>query len=131
MPDYVQIGNEITSGMMWPNGGPLSGTGTTIWNQCGQLMKAAVAGIQDAATASGLTMPKIIVHIDRGGDWSTTEWFFDNLNSQGVPYDIIGESYYPFYQGNLPGLSNCLNNAAMRYKKPLVVAETAFFLSTM
>jgi arabinogalactan endo-1,4-beta-galactosidase len=90
------------------------------------LMKAAVAGIQDASTALDATMPKIMVHIDRGGDWSTTEWFFDNLNFQGVPYDIIGESYYPFYHGALSGLSNCLNNAAARYKKPMIVAETAF-----
>ena len=52
--------------------------------------------------ASGTTMPKIIVHIDRGGDWSTTQWFFDNLNAQSVPYDMIGESYYTFFQDHLP-----------------------------
>jgi hypothetical protein len=71
-------------------------------------------------------MPKIIVHIDRGADWSTTMWFFDNLNFQGVPYDIIGESYYPFFHGPPSSLSNCLYNAAVRYNKPIVVAETAF-----
>ncbi len=126
MPDYVQIGNEITSGMLWTNGGKLSGSFTPIWSQCGQLMKAGVQGIQDATTNLGIPMPKIIVHIDRGGDWTTTEWFFDNLNFQGVPYDIIGESYYPFFHGPLTGLSNCLHQAAARYNKPIIVAETAF-----
>ena len=71
-------------------------------------------------------MPKIIVHIDRGGDWANTQWFFDNLNSQGVPYDIIGESYYPFFHGPLSDVANCLTNAAKRYAKPIVIAETAF-----
>jgi hypothetical protein len=71
-------------------------------------------------------MPKIIVHIDRGGDWATTMWFFDNLNNQGVPYDIIGESYYPFYHGSPTNLNICLSNAAVRYGKPIIVAETAF-----
>jgi arabinogalactan endo-1,4-beta-galactosidase len=89
-------------------------------------MKAGVQGIQDATTNLGIPMPKIIVHIDRGGDWATTEWFFDNLNFQGVPYDIIGESYYPFYHGPLSFLDNCLTNAALKYNKPIIVAETAF-----
>ena len=126
MPDYVQVGNEITSGMLWPYGGPLSGNGGTNWSQLGQLMKAAIQGIQEASSAAGKPMPKIIVHIDRGGDWATTEWFFDNLETNGVPFDIIGESYYPFYQGSLAALSTCLTNAANTFGKPIIVAETAF-----
>jgi arabinogalactan endo-1,4-beta-galactosidase len=122
MPDYVQIGNEITSGLLWPSG-KVSGSFNTSWSQLGQLMKSAIQGVQDAA---GPNMPKIIVHIDRGGDWSTTMWFYDNLNFQAVPYDIIGESYYPFYHGSPTNLNTCLSNAAIRYGKPLIVAEDAF-----
>jgi arabinogalactan endo-1,4-beta-galactosidase len=131
MPDYVQIGNEITQGMLFTNSagatiGKVSGSYNTSWNQLGQLMKAAVQGIQDAASAAGANMPRIIVHIDRGGDWATTQWFFENLNYQGVPYDIIGESYYPFFQGSPTNLNICLSNAAVEFAKPIVVAETAF-----
>ena len=131
MPDYVQIGNEITQGMLFTNSagatiGKVSGSYNTSWNQLGQLMKAAVQGIQDAASAAGANMPRIIVHIDRGGDWATTQWFFENLNYQGVPYDIIGESYYPFFQGSPTNLNICLSNAAVEFGKPVVVAETAF-----
>jgi arabinogalactan endo-1,4-beta-galactosidase len=122
MPEYVQVGNEITSGFLWPLG-KVSGTGGTPWSQFGQLMKAAVQGIQHA---SGAAMPKIIIHIDRGGDWATTMWFFDNLNAQGVPYDIIGESYYTFFQGSPSSLSNCLSNTAAQYGKPIFIAEDAF-----
>lgn len=128
LPDYVQIGNEITPGMLWTNG-QLSGTWNSSnpsWIRLGQLMTAAVQGIQDASTALGTTMPKIIVHIDKGGSWSTTQAFFDNLNAQGVPFDIIGESYYPWWQGSPTNLSICLSNAAVRYGKPVVVAEVAF-----
>ncbi len=128
MPDYVQIGNEITDGMCWTNG-QLSGTWSSSnpsWVRLGQLMTAAIQGIQDASAASGTNMPKIIVHIDRGGDWNTTKAFFDNLQQQNVPFDIIGESYYPYWHGPLENLSNCLFNAAQRYNKPVVVAETDF-----
>ncbi|HTY89364.1 MAG TPA: glycosyl hydrolase 53 family protein [Candidatus Acidoferrum sp.] len=123
MPDYVQVGNEITGGMLWTNGAVPGNNATAQWSKLGQLMKAAVQGIADAA---GTNMPKIIVHIDRGGDWSTTQWFFDNLNAQGVPYDIIGESYYPFWHGPLSNVANCFTNAAKRYAKPVIIAETAF-----
>jgi arabinogalactan endo-1,4-beta-galactosidase len=109
MPDYVQVGNEITGGMLWPYG-HVSGSTNTSWSQLGTLMKSAISGIQDAA---GTNIPKIIVHIDRGADWATTLWFFDNLA-------------YPFYHGPLSNVSICLSNAAVRYAKPIFVAETAF-----
>ena len=125
MPEYVQVGNEIIGGMLWPDG-RVGGTNDTPsqWSKLGQLMNAAIQGIQDGS--AGAPMPQIIVHIDRGGDWPGTQWFFDKLNAQSVPYDIIGESYYPFWHGTLANLSNCLNNAANRYNKPVIVAETAF-----
>jgi len=131
MPDYVQIGNEITQGMLFTNAagaslGKVSGSYNTSWSQLGQLMNAAIQGIKDATNATGASMPKIIVHIDRGGDWATTQWFFENLNAQGVPYDIIGESYYPFFQGSPTNLNICLSNAAVEFGKPIIVAETAF-----
>ncbi len=123
-PDYVQIGNETPSGLLWTEG-QVGGAydNSTQWSQLGTLMKAAIQGVKDAA---GANVPKFIVHLDRGGDWATTQWFFDHLNAQAVPYDIIGESYYPFWHGDFNALQNCLSNAAVRYNKPIVIAETGF-----
>ena len=124
MPEYVQIGNEITGGMIWPDGEVPGTNAATQWPKLAQLINAAIQGIQDAA---GTTMPKLIVHIDRGADWNTTKWFFDNLiQSQHVQFDIIGQSYYPYWHGSLTDLNNCLTNAAKRYGKPVVIAETDF-----
>ena len=88
------------------------------------MLTNAISGILDAAGRADA--PKIIIHIDRGGDWGGTQWFFDHLLQQQVPFDIIGESYYPFWHGSLDNLRNCLTNAAARYGKPLMVAETSF-----
>jgi arabinogalactan endo-1,4-beta-galactosidase len=121
MPDYVQIGNEITQGMLWSYGRV---GGTTNFNQLAALITAAVQGISDVA---GTNMPKIIIHIDRGGDWATTQWFFDNLRNYSVPCDIIGESYYPFWHGSWTNsLPTCLTNTIKRYDKPVMLMETAF-----
>jgi len=124
LPEYVQVGNEIIGGMLWPEG-RVGGSFDTLvqWTNFTRLVKAAIRGIKDAA---GTNAPKIIIHIDRGGDWGGTQWFFDNLLQRQVEFDIIGESYYPWWHGSLTALRTCLNNAANKYGKPLVVIETAF-----
>ena len=124
LPDYVQVGNEITPGLLWSDG-RVGGSydNPTQWSQLAQLLTNAIAGVQDAA---GAQMPKIIIHIDRGGDWGVTQWYFDNLQARQVPFDIIGQSYYPWWHGTLDALRTCLSNAAARYGKPIVVMETAF-----
>jgi arabinogalactan endo-1,4-beta-galactosidase len=124
MPDFVQVGNEITGGVLWP-AGQVGGTfdTPTQWSQFAQLLKVAIQGIMDAA---GTQMPKLVVHIDRGADWGGTMRFFDNLLQQQVPFDIIGESYYPDLHGPLTNLSNCLTKTPKRYNKAVFVAETAF-----
>jgi arabinogalactan endo-1,4-beta-galactosidase len=63
------------------------------WRSC---LTNAIQGVKDAA---GTNVPKIIIHLDRGGDWNTTRWYFDNLAAQQVPFDIIGQSYYPWWHG--------------------------------
>lgn len=124
MPDYVQVGNEIIGGLLWPDGRVGGAYDTPAqWSRLGQLLTNAIAGIRDVA---GAEMPRIIIHIDRGGDWGGTQWFFDNLLRQEVPFDLIGQSYYPFWHGSLESLSTCLTNTAQRYDQPVLVAETAF-----
>lgn len=126
MPDYVQIGNEITAGILWTNG-ELGGSGdqATQWANLAQLLNAGIQGVKDGA--GGTNVPRLVIHIDRGGDWAGTQWFFDNLiETQHVAFDIIGESYYPFYHGPMSNLVECISNAAIRYGKPVFIAETAF-----
>jgi arabinogalactan endo-1,4-beta-galactosidase len=123
-PEYVQVGNEITQGMLWPYG-HVGGTNDTPtqWARLGQLLRSAIQGIRDVQPTGG---PAIMIHIDRGGDWSGTQWFFDRLRAQNVSYDLIGLSYYPFWHGSLEDLRRTLHGAAARYGKPVVVVETAF-----
>jgi arabinogalactan endo-1,4-beta-galactosidase len=124
MPDYIQVGNEITGGLLWPEGRVGGAYDTPVqWNQLGRLVQAAIRGIHDGA---GAQSPRIIIHIDRGGDWNGTQWFFDHLREQQVDFDVIGESYYPFWHGPLSALRACLGSAASRYGKDLFVLETAF-----
>lgn len=119
LPDMVQIGNEITNGMLWPDGHLPEN-----WDNFAQLIYAGVNGV-DAGRGNGVR-PKIMIHIDRGGDWKGTKAFLDRLNSYEIPYDVIGQSYYPWWHGSLNDLRHNLEFMAREYRKPIMVVETAY-----
>ncbi len=124
-PEYVQIGNEITPGMLWDTGRVGGSFDTPAqWANLAALLQAAIAGIDDAVP--GPKRPEIMLHIDRGGDNGGARWFFDNLVDQGVQFDLIGLSYYPWWHGSLADLDFNLDDLAVRYEKDLVVVETAY-----
>ena len=119
LPDMVQIGNEITNGMLWPDG-KLPGN----WDHFADLVKAGINGI-DAGRGND-RRPEIMIHIDRGGDQVRTKAFFDKLLSCGVSFDVIGQSYYPWWQGSLIDLHNNLVFMAGAYRKKIMIVETAY-----
>lgn len=118
-PDMVQIGNEVIHGMLWPDGKL-----PEKWDNFAELIKAGVEGVQ--AGRSNGPRPRIMIHIDRGGDRAGTQWFFDKLNSYGVTYDVIGQSYYPWWHGSLLDLRENLEFMAERYQKDIIVVEAAY-----
>jgi arabinogalactan endo-1,4-beta-galactosidase len=122
-PDMVQIGNEITPGMLWDDG-RIGGSYDSNWPRFAALLKAGIRGVQ-GSQAEGEKV-QIILHIDRGGDNTTSRWFFDHILEHGVPFDIIGLSYYPWWHGTLTDLQNNLNDLSVRYHKPIIVVETAY-----
>ena len=119
LPDMVQIGNEIINGMMWPDGKLPAN-----WDNFAELMYAGINGV-DAGRGNG-PRPKIMIHIDRGADMKGTKAFFDKLNSYEIPYDVIGQSYYPWWHGSLNDLRKNLQFMATEYQKDIVVVEAAY-----
>jgi arabinogalactan endo-1,4-beta-galactosidase len=119
LPDMVQVGNEITNGMMWPDGRLPEN-----WDNFAQLVYAGINGI-DAGRGNG-PRPKVMIHIDRGADKKGTKAFLDKLNSFDVPYDVIGQSYYPWWHGSLNDLRQNLEFMAEEYQKDIIVVETAY-----
>jgi arabinogalactan endo-1,4-beta-galactosidase len=118
-PDMVQIGNEVTAGILWPDGRL-----PDHWARFAGLLKAGIDGVR--AGSAGAAMPKIMIHIDRGGDVNGTRYFFDRLKRYNVPFDVIGQSYYPWWHGGLDGLRTNLAFMAKRYRKDIIVVEAAW-----
>ncbi len=135
MPDWVQVGNEITRGTLWPVAqvnapgqtqylAPEPYDSTLQWQHLTGILKAGIRGVMAGA---GSTPPRIALHIDRGGDWATTKWFFDHIEAAHVPYDIIAQSFYPPWRhGSLEDLWQNMNECAARYHKDFAVVETGY-----
>jgi arabinogalactan endo-1,4-beta-galactosidase len=120
--DIVQIGNEVTRGFLWP-AGQIYRNGGEHWAEFTDLLKAGIKGAKEVDPARP---PAIMIHIDTGGDTDASAYFFDHLQQHGVAFDLIGLSYYPFWNGSLADLSRNLDNLASRYGKDIVIAETAY-----
>jgi arabinogalactan endo-1,4-beta-galactosidase len=119
MPDMVQIGNEIIGGMLWPDGRLPQN-----WDNLADLLKAGIRGVD--AGRGDMPRPQIMIHIDRGGDRKATENFFDHCAERGIEYNVIGQSYYPWWHGSLEALRENFAFMANKYDKDIILVEVAY-----
>lgn len=119
LPQMVQVGNEVTRGILWPDGKL-----PEHWDNFAHYLRAAIKGVKAGSGTN--PPPKIMIHIDQGGSIVTTKYFFDHLNRYRIRYDVIGFSYYPWWHGTLLDLRENLAFTANRYHKDIIVVETAY-----
>ncbi len=81
-PAMVQIGNEVTNGMLWPDG-----RAKDHFDDFAELVRSGIS----AARAVDPSI-KIVLHHDKGNNNKSVRWWLDNLISRGVQFDIIGLS---------------------------------------
>ncbi|MGI4739226.1 MAG: glycoside hydrolase family 53 protein [Janthinobacterium lividum] len=117
-PEWVQVGNEIPGGLLWPEGS------TANFGQLSQLLNQGYAAVKAVSPTS-----KVIIHLDRGNDNALYRNFFDQHVRNGGKFDVIGMSYYPFwlkqdYTASITNLQANLLDMTTRYPgKEVVVAE--------
>jgi arabinogalactan endo-1,4-beta-galactosidase len=116
-PEWVQVGNEIPGGMLWPEGS------TKNWPQLAQLLNKGYEGVKAVDKRI-----KVIVHVDEGNNNEKFRTFFDNATANNVKYDVIGLSYYPFwinkdYTETITDLETNLKDMASRYNKEVMIVE--------
>lgn len=111
-PDYIQIGNEINTGILFPHG--------RIADNQDQFVELVNEGVNAVRNSS--TNAKIILHC---AGFESSNWFFNIVNQ--VDYDIIGISYYPWWHGkSLDDLQNQLSSLSINFEKEILIAETSY-----
>ena len=114
LPEMVQVGNEITNGLMWPHG---------KWDNVDNIARFISAGIRAVREVSPDS--RVMLHLDCGGNNARCREWFDAYVQRGEDFDVIGLSYYPFWHGTIDDLTNNMNDLSQRYQKDVIVAEVS------
>ncbi|MBL4953255.1 glycosyl hydrolase 53 family protein [Neobacillus sp. YIM B02564] len=127
----VQVGNEITNGMMGVTTNRDKGESYAgVWNdkiksaRVNGYLKAGVKAVRDMAPNALVTL-----HIET----PNVKKYTDIMNAwkrDGVDYDVLGSSYYPYWsvtaKSNTPDTLTKVEKLAASYGKLFAVMETAW-----
>lgn len=112
-PDFVQVGNEITSGIVG------------VWRSSDAAGYKKVVEKGCDAVREACPDAKIIIHTERPQNTSNIVAIYNSLDQS--KYDVIGLSYYPIWHNNLASLSTTLNKLATSFPdKKVQIVETAY-----
>ncbi len=117
-PEFVSLGNEIEGGMLYPYGRATPEN----WPRLGALLKAGYAAVKAVNPAS-----RVILHLDGGGDEPKYRDWFDHARAEGLQWDVIGSSYYPFWtRKTVAQLATFATAVTERYDCDLMIMEAGF-----
>lgn len=123
-PKTVQIGNEITNGMLWNPGGPYRSGGS--WRALANLVNAGIEGVQRSGSRA-----RIMIHLETTGDEGATEGWIEAFTAHGGRWDLVdvlGLSYYPMWHGRPSDLERTLSSVRASFPGvELSIVETAYF----
>ena len=121
-PEFVQIGNEISCGVLWDDG-RICGeyNNNTQWEQFTSLLKSGMQSVRDNSPTS-----KLVVHTDLSTTKDYSVAFYSKLQEFNVSFDVIGLSYYPWWHGSLEELNQTLWMLATSFEQSIMIVETAY-----
>ena len=123
-PEYIQVGNEITNGILWPIGRltepKQAGEKRGNYDSLITLLKAGIRACREVTPEA-----KLMLHLERSNDCQVYQEFFSEMERAEVDYDIIGASYYPYWHGTPEELFANLK-LCRRFGKPIVIVELGY-----
>ena len=121
----VQIGNEITNGMVYPFGPiwseytPENGGG---FKGLAMLLKAGYKAVKEIYPNA-----KTICHLEHAGSNDMQDNFFTKIIlEEKVEFDVIGESYYPYWHGGFPYFVDNITKLKEKFHKEIYVVEMGY-----
>lgn len=123
-PDFVQVGNEISYGMVDIQVHPYDKEGDD-WDGFIEVLTQGCKAVREVCADA-----QIVIHTERAGNTEETEYFYKELSK--LDYDIIGLSFYPIWHAGstkepLAALSKTLSSLASSFpEKQVQIVETAY-----
>lgn len=125
----IQVGNEITHGMIYPYGEIYDSNGEKEFNEKnGGGFKGHSSLLKQGIKACKEVFPKAltIIHLEHSGSHDMQDYYFDKLLQYGVEFDVIGESYYPFWHGPIKMMIDNVTKLMNKYHKKVWIVEMGY-----
>ncbi|WP_111685452.1 glycoside hydrolase family 53 protein [Winogradskyella tangerina] len=120
LPEIIQIGNETDSGFLW-DFGRVWGSFNNNWGNYAELVSEAIRAVREVDTQNRV---KIMLH---HSSVENAIFFFNELESFNLDFDMIGLSYYPQFQiRDLDLVASKLNELANTFEKDILMVEVAY-----
>ena len=129
-PDDIQIGNEVTNGMLWPTGHCYANEESVTTGNIVGTMANFVLYLKQGAKACREICPnaRIIIHTELSNNAWGTKNLYTTLDKYNVDYDVIGLSYYSHYHGKLNVLEDVLSSLeTSQPNKKIQIVETSYY----
>ncbi len=124
-PDFIQPGNEITYGMLWPTGHCYPDGNNHSGGTFANFAKYLQAGIK--AIRETCPNAKVVIQTEMSKSTNVTN-FYRSLARYTSDYDVIGISYYPYHHGALSTLNAVLSSLENTYPdKKIQIVETGYY----
>jgi arabinogalactan endo-1,4-beta-galactosidase len=111
-PSWVQIGNEINSGILHPVGS------LSVPSQMTSLLNTAYAGVKHVFPST-----PVLIHLAQPQNLSNIETFFDTYKANGGNWDITAFSSYGSGAATIAGICQNMGTVKSRYGKPVIQVE--------
>ena len=113
--EMVQVGNEINNGM----------AGEYYLPDVTQLLKSGTKAVREIADTYNKDI-QVVIHYTNIESNGEIDSLASNLQNNDVDYDIMGLSYYPFWDGSFDNMQRISKYIQKTYNKKVMIAETSY-----
>ena len=113
--EMVQVGNEINNGM----------AGEYYLPNVTQLLKSGTKAVREIADTYNKDI-QVVIHYTNIESNGEIDSLASNLQNNDVDYDIMGLSYYPFWDGSFDNMQRISRYIQKTYNKKVMIAETSY-----
>ena len=113
--EMVQVGNEINNGM----------AGEYYLPNVTQLLKSGTKAVREIADTYNKDI-QVVIHYTNIESNGEIDSLASNLQNNDVDYDMMGLSYYPFWDGSFDNMQRISKYIQKTYNKKVMIAETSY-----
>jgi arabinogalactan endo-1,4-beta-galactosidase len=124
---YIQVGNEITNGFLWPVCRLIENSDGTKSNyeSLTLVLKAGLKAVKEVYPNS-----KTMLHLERSYDQFVYNEFLSKMAEANVLFDVLGMSYYPYWHKSIQELSDNIQFVQKKFHLEIMIVEIGFPYTT-